>query len=131
VIPSEGGFTVIGDTQGEELVDLGMGGAGNIGTFDEVLYEAVSDDSWDTGEEVGSAQAMFVITPSGRAVFTITLRFGDEDSEDSLTASGSLPYDDGIRDGVVTLVGGTGTFKNRGGQLRVQVKNPKKYSVSG
>jgi hypothetical protein len=131
VSSSEGPFTVIGDVQAEELVDLGMGGAGNIGTFDEVLYEAVSDDSWDTGEEIGSAHAMFVITPSGHAVFTITLRFGDEDSEDSLTASGSLPYDDGIRDGVITLTGGTGSQKNRGGQLRVQVKNPHKYTVDG
>jgi hypothetical protein len=62
-------------------------------------------------------------------VFNITLHFGDEDSEDSLTASGVLPYDDGIRDGVVTVTGGTGRFKNRGGQLRVQVNNPHKYSV--
>jgi hypothetical protein len=131
VSPSEGPFTVIGDIQAEELVDLGMGGAGNIGTFDEVLYEAVSDDSWETGEQVGSAHALFVITPSGHAVFTITLRFGDEDSEDSLTASGSLPYDDGIRDGVITLSGGTGSQKNRGGQLRVRVKNPHKYTVEG
>jgi hypothetical protein len=131
VSPIEGPFTVIGDVQAEELVDLGMGGAGNIGTFDEVLYEAVSDDSWDAGEEIGSAQALFVITPSGHAVFTITLRFGDEESEDSLTASGSLPYDDGIRDGVITLMGGTGGYKNRGGQLRVQVKNPHKYTVDG
>jgi hypothetical protein len=131
VSPIEGPFTVIGDVQAEELVDLGMGGAGNIGTFDEVLYEAVSDDSWDTGEEIGSAHALFVITPSGHAVFTITLRFGDEESEDSLTASGSLPYDDGIRDGVITLMGGTGGYKNRGGQLRVQVKNPHKYTVDG
>jgi X-X-X-Leu-X-X-Gly heptad repeat protein len=131
VSPSEGPFTVIGDVQAEELVDLGMGGAGNIGTFDEVLYEAVSDDSWETGEEVGSAHALYVITPSGHAIFTITLRFGDEDSEDSLTASGSLPYEEGIRDGVVTLAGGTGSLKNRVGQLRVQVKNPHKYTVQG
>jgi hypothetical protein len=129
VVQGEGSFTVIGDIQGEELVDLGMGGAGNIGTFDEVLSEAVPADSWNRGEEIGSAHALFVITPSGRAVFNITLRFGDEDSEDSLTASGVLPYEDGIRDGVVTVTGGTGPFKNRGGQLRVQVNNPHKYSV--
>jgi hypothetical protein len=129
VVQGEGSFTVIGDIQGEELVDLGMGGAGNIGTFDEVLSEAVPADSWNRGEEIGSAHALFVITPSGRAVFNITLHFGDEDSEDSLTASGVLPYDDGIRDGVVTVTGGTGRFKNRGGQLRVQVNNPHKYSV--
>jgi hypothetical protein len=72
---------------------------------------------------------MFVITPSGRAVCNITLRLGDEGSEDSLNASGSLPYDGGLRDGVVTITGGTGRFKNRGGQLRVQVKNPHKYTA--
>lgn len=129
MIQSEGSFTVIGEIQAEELVDLGVGGAGNIGTFDEVLFETVSPDSWDTGEEVGAAHALFVITPSGRAVFTITLRFGDEDSEDSVTASGVLPYDDGVRDGVVSVTGGTGNFKNRSGQLRVQVKNPHKYII--
>jgi hypothetical protein len=125
VFQDEGSFTVIGDTQAEELVDLGMGGAGNIGTFDEVLFEAVSPDSWETGEEVGSAHALYVVTPSGHAVFNISVHFGEEDS---MTAAGSLPYDDGIRDGVVTVTGGTGRFKNRRGQVRVAVKNPHKYS---
>jgi hypothetical protein len=130
VIESEGSFTVIGETQGEEkLVDQGMGGAGDIGTFDEDLFEALSPDSWDEGDRVGSAHAMYVRTPSGHAVFNITLRFGDESSEDSLTAAGSLPYDDGLRDGVVTVTGGTGRFKDRGGQLQVRVKNPHKYTV--
>jgi len=129
VVQSEGSFTVIGDIQAEELIDLGMGGAGNIGTFDEVLFEAVSPDSWDAGDQVGSGHAVFVITPGGHAIFTITLRFGDEDSEDSLTASGVLPHDGGVRDGVLALTGGTGSFKNRGGQLRVLVKNPHKYIV--
>jgi hypothetical protein len=129
VFQSEGSFSVIGDVQGEELVDLGIGGAGNIGTFDEVLFEAVSPDSWDKGEQVGSAHALYVITPSGRAIFNISLRFGDDGSEDSLTAAGSLPYDGGLRDGVVTVTGGTGRFKDRGGQLRVQVKNPHKYTA--
>ena len=127
MIQNEGSFTVIGDTRAEELVDLGIGGAGNIGTYDETLYEAVSPESWDVGEEVGSAHAMFVITPSGRAVVSITFKFGGDDSEDSVTASGLLPYDSGVGGGVVSVTGGTGRFRNRGGQLRVQVKNPHKY----
>ncbi len=127
MIQGEDSFTVIGDIQGEELVDLGIGGAGNIGTFDEVLFEAASPESWDKGKEVGSAHALFVITPSGHAVFTITLRFGDEDSEESMTASGLLPYDGGVRGGVVSVTGGTGSMKNRSGQLRVEVMNPHKY----
>lgn len=131
MIQGEDTFTVIGDIQAEELIDLGRGGAGNIGTFDEILFEAVSPDSWDRGEEVGSAHALFVITPSGHAVFNITLRFGEQDAEDSLTAAGTLPYDDGIRDGVVSVTGGTGRFRNRSGELRVKVQNPHKYIVSG
>lgn len=127
MIESDGAFTMIGDIQAEELFDVGVGGAGNIGTYDEVLYEAADADSWDRGEPVGSAHALFVVTPSGHAIFNITLRFGDEDSEDSLTASGVLPYEDGVRDGVVTVMGGTGGFKNEGGQLRIEVVNPHKY----
>lgn len=129
MVLSDESFTVIGDIQGEELIDLGMGGVGNIGTFDEVLYEGLDPDSWERGEVVGSAHAMFVTTPSRQAVFTITLRFGEEDSEDSLTASGLLPYEGGVRDGIVAVMGGTGAHKNRGGQLRVEVQNPHKYRV--
>ncbi len=129
MIQGEGSFTVIGDVRAEELVDLGIGGAGNIGTFDEVLFEAASPGSWDRGEEIGSAHALYVITPGGHAVFNITLRFGGEDSEDSLSASGLLRYDGGVRDGVVSVTGGTGSMKNRSGQLRVEVKNPHKYTI--
>jgi hypothetical protein len=129
VIYEESSFTVIGDVRGEELIDLGMGGAGNIGIFDEALFAEVDPDSWDQGEEVGSAHSLFVITPSGHAIATITLRFGDEGSEDSLTASGVLPHDGGLRGGVVPITGGSGSLKNRGGQLRLIVKNPHKYRI--
>jgi hypothetical protein len=127
VVLSDESFTVIGDIQREDLVDLGMGGAGKVGTFDEVLYEGPDPDSWERGQVIGSAHALFVTTASGQAVLTITLRFGDEGSEDSLTASGLLPYDEGVGDGILAVVGGTGGHKNRGGQLRVEVQNPHKY----
>lgn len=126
MIESEETFVLIGEVRGEEqLIDFERGGAGNIGTYDEVLFEG-SRDSWDKGSEVGSAHAMYVLTPSGRAVFNITLALGDEDS---VTAAGVLPHDGGIRDGVITVTGGTGRFKDRRGQLRVEWKNPHKYSA--
>jgi hypothetical protein len=131
VIGDEGTFTVIGDLADKEFLDLGMGGAGNIGTFDEVLYEA-SPDSWDKGEEVGRAHGFFVITPGDRAVVVVTLAFGDEDegSMDSLTAQGTLPRSgDDVGEGVLTVPGGTGRFKGRSGQLRVEVMNPHKYTI--
>jgi hypothetical protein len=134
VIEVDGTFTVIGDLADKEFLDLGMGGAGNIGTFDEVLYEAVSPDSWDKGEEVGRAHGFFVITPGDHAVVVLTLAFGEggdeEGSLDSVTAQGSLPRDgDDVGTGVLTLAGGTGRFKGRTGQVRVDVMNPHKYTV--
>jgi Dirigent-like protein len=130
VIDSDAAFTVIGDEGGKEFLDLGVGGAGNIGTYDEILYEAVSPDSWEKGDEVGRAHAFFVITPNDHAVVTITLHFGDDESDDSLTAHGALPRDgNDVGRGVLSVAGGTGRFKNRGGQLRVDVMNPHKYSA--
>jgi hypothetical protein len=47
-----------------------------------------------------------------------------------VTAQGSLPRDgDDDGTGVLTLAGGTGRFKGRTGQVRVDVMNPHKYTV--
>ena len=123
-------FTVIGDDGAKEFLDLGIGGAGNIGTFHELLYEASSPDSWEKGDLVGRAYGVFVITPNDHAVVTLTLHFGDDESIDSITAQGALPRSgDDVGKGVLTVAGGTGMFKNRGGQLHVDVMNPHKYTA--
>ncbi len=131
MIDTESSFTVIGDEASKESLDLGVGGAGNVSTFDEILYEAVSPDSWEKGPQVGWLHGLFVNTPSDHAVVFVTLHFGeDDDPTDSLTAQGTLPRQGNeIGHGVLTVAGGTGRFKNRGGQLRVEVKNPHKYTA--
>jgi hypothetical protein len=132
VFESDETFTVIGDDRGMEFLDLGMGGPGNIGTYDEVLYAATSPDSWEVGERVGQAHAFFVVTPDGHAMVTLTLEFdGDEGPTDSLTAHGALGREGpDFRTGVLTVGGGTGRMKHRTGQLRVESRNPHKYSFS-
>ena len=125
----EDSFTVIGEVQEEELIDQGRGGAGDVGAYDVVLFQEISPDSWELGEEVGSGHATYVITPRGLAILTLTLRFGDEETEDSITASGAVPHDGGLRDGILAVTGGTGRFRNRGSQVRFSVKNPHKYRI--
>jgi hypothetical protein len=117
-----------GDEDRQEVVDLGQGGPGNVGSFDEELYEPVSEDSWDPGERVGSVDGVYVVTPSGRAVVTLTMRF---DGDDSLTATGSLRHEEGrARDGVMSITGGTGRFTGRRGELSVEFRNPHKYRAT-
>ncbi len=130
-------FTLIGVEEGEELADVGLGGPGNIGAFDEVLYAAADPDdpdSWETRGRVGVLNAIYVLTPSGRAVVNLAMRFDDGDQH-TLTATGSLEYDassdkPGVRRGAMSITGGTGRFKGRGGEIHVEHRNPHKYSVT-
>ena len=121
------GSVWIGDN--EEIVGP-EGGAGSIAVFDQDLFEGQAA-SWDRGEPVGSAHGVFVLTPNGTALTTITLEFPDGST---LVAAGSLPYkpsigDDksSIGDGVLAVTGRTGKLENAHARLRVEVRNPKKY----
>jgi hypothetical protein len=115
------GSVWIGDN--EEIVGPG-GGAGSIAVFDQDLFEG-HVDSWDRGKPVGSAHGVFVLTPNGRALTTITLEFQDGST---LVAAGSLPFDSSIGDGVLAVTGRTGNLERAHAKLRVEVNNPKKYS---
>jgi hypothetical protein len=68
---------------------------------------------------------VFVLTPNGRALTTITLEFQDGSM---LVAAGSLPFDSSIGDGVLAVTGRTGNLERAHAKLRVEVNNPKKYS---
>lgn len=115
------GSVWIGDN--EEIVGPG-GGAGSIAVFDQDLFEGQAA-SWERGEPVGSAHGVFVLTPNGTALTTITLEFQDGST---LVAAGSLPFESSIGDGVLAVTGRTGKLENAHARLRVEVSNPKKYS---
>lgn len=90
----------------------------------ETLYEAVGDE-FETGERLGELEGVYVVGHRGQAVCALRFSFGDEDS---ITAAGTLPFDKGrVRSGVLTVTGGTGNHRTRGGQVRVRVQNPKRY----
>lgn len=115
------GSVWIGDN--EEIVGP-EGGAGSIAVFDQDLFEG-EVDTWESGKQIGSAHGMFVLTPRGRAITTITLEFQDGST---LVAAGSLPFDSSIGDGVLAVTGRTGRLERAHARLRVEVSNPKKYS---
>jgi hypothetical protein len=115
------GSVWIGDN--EEIVGPG-GGAGSIAVFDQDLF-AGHAESWDRGDPVGSAHGVFVLTPNGTALTTITLEFNDGST---LVAVGSLPFESSIGDGVLAVTGRTGNLERAHARLRVEVSNPKRYS---
>jgi hypothetical protein len=114
------GSAWIGDN--EEIVGPG-GEPVSIAVFDQDLFEG-NVESWDRGKPIGSAHGVFVLTPSGTALTTITLEFQDGST---LVATGSLPFESSIGDGVLAVTGRTGNLEHAHGRLRVEVSNPKKY----
>jgi hypothetical protein len=117
------GSVWIGDN--EEIVGPG-GGAGSIGVFDQDLFEGKAEaGNFERGNPVGSAHGVFILTPNGTALTTITLEFQDGST---LVATGSLPFESSIGDGVLAVTGRTGKLENAYPRLRVEVSNPKKYS---
>jgi len=114
------GSAWIGD---DEKIEGPTDGPVSIAVIDQNLYEGQAE-SWDRGGKVGSAHGVFVLTPNGRALTTITLEFQDGST---LVAAGSLPFDSTIGDGVLAVTGRTGKLVNAHARLRVEVSNPKKY----
>jgi len=66
-----------------------------------------------------------------RMVCRVVFDFG---GDDTLSASGMLPFQPKphwIDSGRLTIVGGTGEYANQGGELVVEVLNPKRWSIEG
>ena len=127
----EATFVVIGDDGDEQRIgppEEPTGG--DVVIYDETLYEEDPDNPGfpDKSKSVGSGHGVCVLTPSKVAMCTISLHFG---GADSVTASGMLPYEGRIGDGVIPVTGGTGRFRNFHGEMEITVVNPHKYKVSG
>jgi hypothetical protein len=82
-------------------------------------------------KEVGEVQRTDVPTTEGSAAVTLILHLnGEEFPEGTIVSKGGLPYRDGkIESGLLAITGGTGGHVGIRGVMRVDVWNPKKYSV--
>jgi len=118
------GFVVIAGDQLEETIDAGRGGPGDYVPFDETLY-AGSPDSWEPGAQIGSASGFTLRTPGPFVLYHVILDLGDGNS---LVAAGRLPYDTSPKAGVIPVTGSSGRYGNAGGRLKVEFKNPKRYT---
>ena len=88
-----------------------------------------SHGKWQRGDEAGYAHGAFVLTRRGKLVGSLTFTF---EGEDTLVATGTLPFDGGksFADGVLAVVGGTGAHKGRTGEVHVEAQNPKRYRIN-
>jgi hypothetical protein len=116
---------LIGD---DEIVD---DSDSRVRGFDQVLYPGTLDSFEHSPDAVGTARGFFVVTPRGMAVCQITLELNEYGSRKpgTLNASGVLTHEDGIREGVLGVVGGMGRFRGKALQLRVDTLNPKRYII--
>jgi hypothetical protein len=82
---------------------------------------------------VGDTERTDRPTSGGSAVVTLILRLnGERFPAGTIVAKGALPYEGGdIRDGHLSIVGGTGGHARLRGAVKVESWNPKKYSVDG
>ncbi len=135
---SQGGGQVyvwIGVSRAEQRVEFGADIPVTLEYLDEDLFQALSDDSWDTGDWVGSVHLTFFPTPSGQmanvqATFDLSELEGFEPG-DSLVGHGSLRYEDGVLTrGRLAITGGTGRLMGARGQADVDHRNPHKYRVA-
>lgn len=111
------GFVVIAGDQLEETIDAGRGGPGDYVPFDETL-NAGSPDSWEPGAQIGSASGFTLRTP-GFLLYQVVLDLLDGRS---FAASGRLNFDTSPKAGVIPVTGG--------GRLKVEFKNPKRYTYT-
>jgi hypothetical protein len=121
----------IGVAKGEELVDFGLGGAANLAGFDEDLYEPDPEDDWKPGEFAGELNGTYVRTSGGdRAIVHVTFRFTAYGERETMTATGSLEHENGVRKGLMSVTGGTGNIGGRFKEIEVDYRNPHKYTAS-
>jgi hypothetical protein len=128
-------YVWIGEASAEERLEFGSAVSVVLGTLDEELFEAVSEDSWDRGERVGTVSMTYHETPSGQMA-NVSATFDLSDLEgfapgDSLVGQGALRYEGGVLvGGRLSITGGTGRFRRARGQADVDHRNPHKYRVA-
>jgi len=102
----------------------------SVAANDDPFYRATTDDddSFEhEGTSLGTLRATGVMGHGPHAVWHIVFDFDDGAS---ITATGSLPVQNGRPgSGTATVTGGTGRYVGLRGELRVVSKNPKRWSI--
>jgi hypothetical protein len=103
----------------------------SVAANDDPFYRATSDDPESFEHEddsLGTLRATGVMGHSSHAVWQIVFDFDDGSS---ITATGSLPVQNGRPgSGTATVTGGTGRYAGIRGELRVLSKNPKRWAIA-
>lgn len=121
------GFTLVGEDMEGTRTDLTDAKPATVIPIDQdTYYEA--EAPFERGERAGWVHGTAVLTYRNQLVCQLTFSF-ESDPEDSIVAHGVLPRDDGgIGAGHLAVTGGTGRFEKASGALKVETRNPKRYS---
>ena len=103
----------------------------SVVAFDDPFYRATSDDPDDFGYEeprLGTVNGSGISDHAQGASWTVVFRFEDGST---FTAIGLLPVAKGRPGaGTLTIVGGTGRFRDLRGELKAAVQNPHRWTVN-
>lgn len=121
-----GEFVIIGVDEEEAPSDVAQSTRMVVPVSQRLFWE--SDEAWKRGGEAGYAHGTFALTPKDKLVGSLVFTF---EGEDCLVATGALPFDGmgSFSDGVLAVVGGTGAYRGRTGEVHVQARNPKRYRI--
>lgn len=131
--------------QGERLVFISEDGdaafstddvagapAASVAAVDDPFFRATGDDPdgfEHEDERLGTVHAAAVVGHGGRATWSVVFEFDDDGS--TITATGWLPVVKGRPGtGTGTVTGGSGRYRDAGGELEVRAKNPRRWTVS-
>jgi Dirigent-like protein len=119
-------FTVIGEDQADDEEDqLAPLPPGGMFSLDQDLFEETEEQSWNRGDVVGEAHGTVLSVRRKLAVCSITFAF----ENGTVVAEGLLPIDgQKLGSGALAVTGGTGSFRNSGGEVGVETRNPKRWS---
>lgn len=123
------GFTLVGNDIQEARPDLTDAGPAAVIGIDQELY-VEEGGPFEPGEHVGRAEGFAVLTHRERLVCHLTFSF-ERDEDDTIEVHGVLPREGaGIGGGRLAITGGTGSFAKAAGSVRVETRNPKRYTFS-
>jgi hypothetical protein len=125
---ASGELVIIGvDEEDESPPDVAQSAPGMVLPVTQGLFWE-SDEEWKRGGEAGRAHGAFVLTRRNKLAgsLTFSLERGD------LVATGVLRFDGekSFADGTLALVGGTGEFRGKIGEVHVEARNPKRYRIN-